>query len=64
MKLRGWPGGALGAFLAATLIVASGAADPRVDERLQRLRNLGKAFYENPTTQTQADVRIGMRHSF
>lgn len=31
----------------------NGAADPRA-EQLQRHRNLGKAFYENPTTQKEA----------
>lgn len=54
MKLQGGGTGALGAFLAATLILGSGSADPHTDERLQRLRNLGKAFYENPTTQMEA----------
>ncbi|HBY59531.1 MAG TPA: hypothetical protein DEH78_06890 [Solibacterales bacterium] len=28
--------------------------NPSQDEQLQRLRNLGKAFYENPTTQAEA----------
>lgn len=30
------------------------ATPPSVTERLERHRNLGKAFYENPTTQAQA----------
>lgn len=35
------------------------AADlPGVDERLSQHRNLGKAFYENPTTQAQAVVEF------
>ncbi|HUI58538.1 MAG TPA: FG-GAP-like repeat-containing protein [Bryobacteraceae bacterium] len=37
--------------LFAWILVAQPA---RPDERLARLRNLGKAFYENPTTRTQA----------
>src|SRR5207253_7629591 len=37
------------------LAVLLWAADlPGVDERLSQHRNLGKAFYENPTTQVQA----------
>jgi FG-GAP-like repeat/ASPIC and UnbV len=35
------------------LLLAAGAA-PSPQDRLWHLRNLGKAFYENPTTQTQA----------
>lgn len=54
MKLLGLPAGGLGLFLAAALILAFGQGGPRADERLLRLRNLGKAFYENPTTQLQA----------
>src|SRR5882724_5533474 len=35
------------------------AADaPNVQERLAQHRNLGKAFYENPTTQPQAVVEF------
>ncbi|MDX2152800.1 MAG: FG-GAP-like repeat-containing protein [Bryobacteraceae bacterium] len=30
------------------------STNPSQDEQLQRYRNLGKAFYENPTTQAQA----------
>ena len=37
--------------LLAWMLLAQPAGD---GERLARLRNLGKAFYENPTTQTQA----------
>jgi Flp pilus assembly protein TadD len=39
-------------IVAAALLVAAGP--PSVEERLARHRNLGKAFYENPTTQTEA----------
>jgi tetratricopeptide (TPR) repeat protein len=42
------------ALAAAVLLVGSGNTDLVVQERLTRLRNLGKAFYENPTTQAQA----------
>ncbi|HEV2448156.1 MAG TPA: FG-GAP-like repeat-containing protein, partial [Candidatus Sulfopaludibacter sp.] len=40
------------ALLAAGLLLL--AAPPSVEERLARHRNLGKAFYENPTTQKEA----------
>lgn len=43
---RFWP------VLCLTLMAAQTNAP--LEERLWRLRNLGKAFYENPTTQTQA----------
>jgi tetratricopeptide (TPR) repeat protein len=46
------------AFLAAiavfALLVVRAAGPEGVDERLARYRNLGKAFYENPTTQNEA----------
>ena len=44
------------ALFAAPVVLAilSAQSGPRSDERLWQLRNLGKAFYENPTTQTQA----------
>ena len=44
------------ALVAAPLALAilSGQTGPRNDDRLWQLRNLGKAFYENPTTQAQA----------
>lgn len=35
------------------------AAGPASDEQLARHRNLGKAFYENPTTQAQALAEFG-----
>src|SRR5437879_4938728 len=31
---------------------------PDIEERLARFRNLGKAFYENPTTQTESVVEF------
>ncbi len=40
------------ALLGALLFAAS--AETPLEEQLWRLRNLGKAFYENPTTQQQA----------
>jgi hypothetical protein len=39
---------------AGVLLVLLLLAVPRDDEKLARHRNLGKAFYENPTTQKQA----------
>ncbi|HUE05054.1 MAG TPA: FG-GAP-like repeat-containing protein [Bryobacteraceae bacterium] len=40
---------------AAALVLLSGADASRIEQdRIGRLRNLGKAFYENPTTQAQA----------
>src|SRR5687767_7094334 len=36
------------------LLLLSAADDSPAGERLARLRNLGKAFYENPTTQNEA----------
>jgi tetratricopeptide (TPR) repeat protein len=50
---RVWVGAVL--LAAAALVLLSGADASRVDQdRIGRLRNLGKAFYENPTTQAQA----------
>src|SRR5207249_7993828 len=44
-----------GAVAAAALLLLHGADSARVKEdEIWRHRNLGKAFYENPTTQTQA----------
>ena len=44
------------ALLGAPVLLAllSAQSGPRNEERLWQLRNLGKAFYENPTTQAQA----------
>ena len=47
-----------GVLAAATLVAAlmwmrASGQDP-TDEQLARHRNLGKAFYENPTTQNEA----------
>jgi tetratricopeptide (TPR) repeat protein len=42
------------AALALLAMVLVGAATPSVDERLEQARNLGKAFYENPTTANEA----------
>lgn len=39
---------------AALVAVLSNAAAPDVDERIEQSRNLGKAFYENPTTSAEA----------
>ena len=41
-------------FVAVALILAVGCSKPRNQEALDRHRNLGKAYYENPTTQQQA----------
>lgn len=40
--------------LGAIALLTSAAATDSTEERLWRFRNLGKAFYENPTTQVQA----------
>src|SRR5512138_3175582 len=45
---------ALAATPVILLALLSAQSGPRNDERLWQLRNLGKAFYENPTTQAQA----------
>ena len=47
----------LTAFTLALLLVAAGA-DTAMEDRLWQHRNLGKAFYENPTTQAQAVVEF------
>src|ERR1700678_1692308 len=50
LKLRGqWQCG----FVVA-LILAGGCSKPRNQDLLEQHRNLGKAYYENPTTQQQA----------
>src|SRR4051794_21105208 len=43
-------------LLVSMLLWGSGLHD--VDEPLSRHRNLGKAFYENPTTQSQAVIEF------
>jgi len=40
--------------VALLAMLPAGAATPSVDERLEQARNLGKAFYENPTTANEA----------
>ncbi|HET8550228.1 MAG TPA: FG-GAP-like repeat-containing protein [Bryobacteraceae bacterium] len=44
----------LAAGACAFLLLRAADPEPSLQERLARHRNLGKAFYENPTTQTQA----------
>ena len=52
-SLRAWIYSAVLAAAALAVLLAAGAS--RVEEdRLWHFRNLGKAFYENPTTQAQA----------
>ena len=54
MRYRGATAAILACGLAGFVLLSSGsAADPN-SERLAKLRVLGKAFYENPTTQAQA----------
>ncbi len=45
---------ALSAFLAAVILSFAQPGSEQREERLQRLRTLGKAYYENPTTQNEA----------
>src|SRR5436309_15384879 len=40
--------------LACVCLLVSGAGPVPVEERLEQARNLGKAFYENPTTANEA----------
>src|SRR5690349_22365367 len=42
------------AGICATALVFTSAAPPTTEERLEQYRNLGKAFYENPTTSKEA----------
>jgi Flp pilus assembly protein TadD len=52
-RIRAWIGVVI--LSVAALVLLSGADASRVEQdRIGRLRNLGKAFYENPTTQLQA----------
>ncbi len=52
-QFRAWTGGVIMAV--AALVLLFGADTARVaGDRLGHYRNLGKAFYENPTTQQQA----------
>lgn len=55
MKLRGLAAGtALCAFLALVIAGFGQPGTEQREERMQRLRTLGKAYYENPTTQNEA----------
>lgn len=52
-RIRAWFGGVI--LAVAALVLLFGADASRVEQdRLGRYRNLGKAFYENPTMQPQA----------
>jgi tetratricopeptide (TPR) repeat protein len=42
------------AFISVAFLLAAGCSKPRNQNLLDQHRNLGKAFYENPTTQQQA----------
>src|SRR3954454_20243590 len=44
----------LAAVAVCALLFVRAAVPAATDERLARYRNLGKAFYENPTTQNEA----------
>ena len=56
LKHSGWR---LAAAIPLILLVAVFAADPpNTAERLEQHRNLGKAFYENPTTQAEAMAEL------
>ncbi len=44
----------IGLFATGVFFVSSGDTNGPLEERLWRFRTLGKAFYENPTTQFQA----------
>ncbi|HEX4278406.1 MAG TPA: FG-GAP-like repeat-containing protein [Bryobacteraceae bacterium] len=55
MRLRGVHVGAgLAGLLAGVLLLGFQTGSTAQQDRLEQARNLGKAFYENPTTQTQA----------
>ena len=43
----------------ATALLAAQSAGPAWEDQLARHRNLGKAFFENPTTQAQAVTEFG-----
>jgi Flp pilus assembly protein TadD len=51
--MRAWAAGIIVVSIAGLLLV-SARSQGTADERLARHRNLGKAFYENPTTQKEA----------
>jgi len=51
MKITGWIAGCAAAGL---LLFQAGAAAPDFQQQLDEHRNLGKAFYENPTTANEA----------
>src|ERR1035438_8449643 len=52
-RIRAWVG--VATLAVAALVLLFGADASRVEQdRIGRFRNLGKAFYENPTTQPQA----------
>src|SRR3954453_814836 len=42
------------AVVACAFVILRAAGPERTEDRLDRFRNLGKAFYENPTTQNEA----------
>ena len=54
MRLRGLAAAAASALFAWLLATSAQPGDAQRQERLQRLRTLGKAYYENPTTQNEA----------
>src|SRR5260370_21923471 len=58
MRRKGWIRRVVAGVGAAFALLLWAADVPSVSERLAQHRNLGKAFYENPTTQPQAVVEF------
>lgn len=54
MKYRGFTTAAAASVLLAAVIAGFGQPGLQKQERILRLRTLGKAYYENPTTQNEA----------
>ncbi len=62
MKIRGLLAALAGISSLALVFVSIAQTGTSAEDRLLRLRNLGKAFYENPTTQVQAVEQFKQVH--
>lgn len=58
MKNWGWFPALAGTVALAFVVLGQGSGEGALDERLVRARTLGKAFYENPTTQAEAAEQL------
>lgn len=62
MRNWGWAPALAGLLALAGHSLFLGSAQQALDDRLWRVRTLGKAFYENPATQAEAVAQLRLAH--